>query len=371
MKVPLVDLRRQHQSISDALSVGWEEVLQGTQFVLGPQVGQFEEAFARYCEVGHCIGVANGTDALELGLRALRVGRGDKVVVPANSFIASALAVLRAGADVVLVDCDPGSHLIDVEQLADLLEPRVKAVMAVHLYGQAAAVEEIAAISGSVAVIEDAAQAHGAIRHGKRVGSLGVIAATSFYPSKNLGAYGDAGAVLTSDTELAHRVRQLGNWGSDRKYHHPIPGFNSRLDTLQAAVLLNKLARLEEWNRERATAAQRYHELLTGIDEVVRPSTMPGNTHVWHLYVIRVPKRDEVLTQMRAQGVDAGVHYPIPIHLQGAMSHLGHQPGDFPEAERAAAEVLSLPLFPGITEEEQEYVVTSLKTALRRVQARG
>jgi dTDP-4-amino-4,6-dideoxygalactose transaminase len=316
--------------------------------------------------VAHCIGVANGTDALEIALRALDVGAGDEVIVPTNSFVASALAVARAGARPVLVDCDAQTSLIDVADVERKLGPRTRAVMPVHLYGQLAPVERLAPLLAErgIAIVEDAAQAQGARRHGRGAGSFGALAATSFYPGKNLGAYGDAGAVLTGSDELARRVRALRNYGSEVKYHHPEPGFNSRLDTLQAVVLSAKLKRLAAWNAARRQSAERYDALLSRIPGVTLPTTLPGNEHVWHLYVVRVPRRDAVLARLQDAGIGAGIHYPTPIHLQGAFRQLAHRPGDFPVAEKLAGEVLSLPIYPGITPEQQERTARALAEAL-------
>ena len=369
MRVPLIDLSRQQDQIADDVAEKIGGVIEATDFIQGEAVAEFEEQFARFCGVEHCIGVGSGTDALEFAVRALGIGPGSEVVVPANSFIASALAVLRAGADVVLVDCKPETHLVDVDQLVQSVGPRTRAVMPVHLYGQMAPVEQIREAIGGIPIIEDAAQSHGASRNGKFAGSLGTVAGTSFYPGKNIGAYGDAGAVLTDDEYLAASVRRLGNWGSSRKYHHPVKGFNSRLDTIQAVVLSAKLKRLQTWNQQRAEAAQAYDNLLKGSEVVVPPTTLTGNHHVWHLYVVRVPNRDRVLEELRNRGVEAGVHYPIPMHLQGALADLGHVEGDFPITEKAAQEILSLPIFPGITHSEQEYVVECLISAVSRTDA--
>jgi dTDP-4-amino-4,6-dideoxygalactose transaminase len=300
-------------------------------------------------------------------VRALGIGPGDEVIVPANSFIASALGVLRAGAGVKLVDCDPATYLIDVAAVGDAMTPKVKAVMPVHLFGQTAPVEELQEVAGDVPILEDGAQSQGAERLWRPSGSLGRVAATSFYPGKNIGAYGDAGAVLTDDDELAQTARNLGNWGSPQKYHHPVIGFNSRLDTLQAVILKAKLDRLAEWNKMRRAAADRYDQLLGAAGRVNPPRVQPGNEHVWHLYVIRVPERDQIMASMHADGVGVGIHYPIPMHLQGALSFLGHREGDFPETEAAAREMLSLPMFPGISEEQQDNVVDSLNRALDSV----
>jgi dTDP-4-amino-4,6-dideoxygalactose transaminase len=360
--IPLVDLKRQLGELAPEIQAGWDAVIARTAFILGPEVEAFEQEFARFSEVAHCIGVANGTDALELALRAVGVAAGDEVILPANTFVASALAVARAGATPVLVDCDAATQLIDIGQALERVTTRTRAIMPVHLFGQVAPVERLEA--AEVPIVEDSAQSQGARRNGAVAGGLGVIAGTSFYPGKNLGAFGDAGAVTTSDDELARRVRALRNYGSERKYHHPETGFNSRLDTLQAVVLSAKLRRLADWNEDRRRAARRYDEMLAGLDQVSLPVTLEGNEHIWHLYVVRVPQRDEVLRRLTENGVGAGVHYPVPIHLQGAFAHLGHSEGDFPEAESAAREILTLPLFPGITEAEQEEVVEKLRAAL-------
>lgn len=365
--IPLVDLAAAHRRIADAVQEGWESVLRRTAFVLGDEVREFEEVFARFSGVAHCVGVANGTDALELALRALGAGHGDQVIVPANSFIASALAVARSGATPLLVDVDEATQLIDVGAVEAVIGPDTRAVMPVHLFGQVAPMGRLRTVAetAGVAVVEDAAQAHGARQDGVPAGGFGVAAGTSFYPGKNLGAYGDAGAVLTTSHELAERVRALRNYGSDVKYHHPETGFNSRLDTLQAVVLLAKLEHLAEGNAARRAAAARYEALLEDLEEVRTPVTAPGNEHVFHLYVVRVPNRDRVLRRLNEAGIGAGVHYPIPIHLQPAFSHLGHGPGDFPVAERTASEILSLPMFPEITPEQQERVADELRKSLR------
>jgi dTDP-4-amino-4,6-dideoxygalactose transaminase len=363
--IPLVDLKAQHAEIADEVAQGMARVMDETSFILGPAVREFEEAFARFCGVSHCIGVGNGTDALEFMVRALGLGPEDEVLVPANTFIATALGVLRAGPAPVLVDSDE-HHLMDPQKIEEKITPRTRAILPVHLYGQIAdmeAIGEIAAAKGLL-VLEDAAQCQGARRHGRSAGTFGAAAATSFYPGKNLGAYGDAGAVLTTSDEIAERVRRLRNWGSERKYHHPEIGFNSRLDTLQAVVLSAKLARLDAWNAARRQAAARYDELLADVPSIELPRTLPGNEHVWHLYVVRVPRRDQVLDRLQADGIGAGIHYPVPLHLHGALSHLGYKAEDFPESEKAAGEILSLPLYPHITEEQQARVAAALRRAV-------
>jgi dTDP-4-amino-4,6-dideoxygalactose transaminase len=361
LKIPLVDLGAQYDSIASEIEEAISRVLSRRDFVLGEEVRLFEEEYARFTSIRYCIGVANGTDALELALRAVGVGQGDEVVVPANSFIASALAVIRAGAKPVLVDVDPVHFLMDPVHLAAAITSNTKAIMPVHLFGQMAPMEaigKVAADSG-VQIIEDAAQAQGATQKGAAAGSFGIVAGTSFYPGKNLGAYGDAGAVLTESEEVAKRIRELRNWGSEVKYEHPEVGFNSRLDTIQAAILRVKLRRLGEWNEARRKAASLYSELLAD-SGIGLPSTAEGNEHIWHLYVVRLPDRDAAIERLHADGIGAGIHYPVPIHLQGAMKSLGYSTGDFPVTEWAAKEMLSLPLYPEITRAQQEKVVEVL-----------
>jgi dTDP-4-amino-4,6-dideoxygalactose transaminase len=364
--IPLVDLGAQHRQVSDEVARGFEGVLETTSFILGKEVKQFEEAFAAFVGVKHCVAVSNGTDALELALRAAGIGAGAEVILPTNTFIATALAVARAGATPVLVDCDPVSYMLDADQVVAKITPRTRALMPVDLYGQVAPMEvlEPLARQHGLLIIEDAAQAQGAKRHGRGAGTFGAAAGTSFYPGKNLGAYGDGGAITTSSDEIAAKVRALRNYGSEVKYHHPETGFNSRLDTLQAVVLLAKLKRLAGWNESRRAAARRYDELLADVPGVTLPSTLEGNEHIFHLYVVRVPKRDEVLKKLNADGIGAGIHYPIPIHLQGAFKQLGHAVGDFPVAERTSREIISLPMFGEITAEQQMRVVDRLKAAL-------
>jgi dTDP-4-amino-4,6-dideoxygalactose transaminase len=341
-------------------------VLADTAFVNGPEVSAFEHDYAKFVNLPHCIGVANGTDAIELGLRAAAVPVGAKVVLPANTFAATAEAVVRAGAVPVFTDVDPEYLLMDPTRLAEVIGPETAAVIPVHLYGQMAPMKAIVDLASAnrAVIIEDAAQAQGAAQRGKSPGTFGLAAATSFYPGKNLGAYGDAGAVLTRSEVVATQLRLLRDHGCVSKYQHVTIGFNSRLDSLQAAVLRVKLRRLSGWNECRRQAAARYDELLTGIDEIVLPRTCDGNCHVWHLYVIRVPRRDAVVKVLHELGVQAGIHYPIPLHLQPAFRSLGYAPGDFPVAEAAAASVVSLPLYPQITEVQQRRVVEALRKAL-------
>ena len=366
MKVPLVDLVSQQAEIADEVRVGLDEVFATTSFIGGAPVGEFEKTYADTIGVAHCVGVANGTDAVELALRAAGVVSGDEVILPANTFIATAEAVSRIGAVPVLADVDPTYLLIDPRSVAAAAGPRTRAIVPVHLFGQTAPVELLTTIANDcgAVIVEDAAQSQGATRFGRPAGGLGLVAGTSFYPGKNLGAAGDAGAVLTNDPEIARRVRTMAAHGSDRKYVHEVIGMNSRLDTVQAVVLLAKLRRLARWNELRREAATRYSEMLADVPGVRVPLTLDGNIDVWHLYVVRVRGRDQVLPALHEAGVGAGIHYPYPLHLTGAYAHLGLAEGSFPVAEEAANQIVSLPLYPHITAEQQEYVVDVLKTAV-------
>ncbi|NUR41850.1 MAG: DegT/DnrJ/EryC1/StrS family aminotransferase [Streptomyces sp.] len=368
-QIPLVDLKAAHEEVAEEVRAGFERILAHTAFVGGDEVRQFEREYADFGEVAHVVGVANGTDAVELALRASGVGPGDEVVVPANTFIATAGAVARIGARPVLADCLPDSHLLDPGAALAAVGPKTRAVVPVHLYGQLAEVDELATqLPDRVRVVEDAAQCQGASRDGRTPGTAG-IAATSFYPGKNLGAYGDAGAVLTDDESAADLVRAIANHGGVAKYRHDVPGFNSRLDGLQAVVLRAKLKRLAAGNAARRAAAARYDALLASLVDagrIVLPVTAAGNVHVWHLYVVQVTDadRDDIVGKLNAEGIGAGVHYPAPVHLTPAYAHLGHERGDFPNAERAADRILSLPLFPQITPDQQQRVVETLTDAL-------
>ncbi|WP_241982010.1 DegT/DnrJ/EryC1/StrS family aminotransferase [Cryobacterium ruanii] len=364
LPVPLVDLSFQHALIKDEVQAGFDRVMANGSFILGPEVERFEAAFAAYCGVDHVLGVANGTDALELVLRAAQIGLGDEVILPANTFVATAEAVLRAGAIVKLVDCDE-DFLIDPEAVRSNMSARTRAVIGVHLYGQMAPMELLRRAGGpDVFLVEDLAQAHGATRFGARAGSLGDAGGTSFYPGKNLGAYGDGGAVLTNTQRVSDMVRALRNHGGTNRYEHRFPGLNSRLDGLQGVVLSAKLARLDGWNQLRRDAARYYDDLLQAMPEVVVPRVVEGNEHVYHLYVVRVPNRDRIVNHLTGLGISASVHYPVPVHLQPGFSDLGLPLGTFPVAERLSNEIMSLPIFPGITNEQQDRIVAALQNAL-------
>ncbi len=364
--VPLVDLHAAHAEVAAEINAGLQAVMSSAGFIKGEVAEAFEREYAAFTGVSHCVGVANGTDAVELALRAADVGAGDEIVMPASTFVATAEAVVRAGARPAFADVDPDYLLLDPGSAEAVMSEATKAVLPVHLFGQLApmaAIAKVAARSGAI-VIEDAAQAHGATQDGMPPASIGLLAGVSFYPGKNLGAYGDAGAVLTDSGELARRVRLLGDHGSERKHEHVAIGFNSRLDAFQAVVLRAKLARLAAHNDARRQAARRYAELLQDLPGVILPLTAPGNEHVWHLYVVRVPRRDEVLGRLQDDGIQAAIHYPVPVHLQPAFRYLGYGPGDFPVAEAAAKQLLSLPLYPQITEEQQVRVARALREAV-------
>jgi dTDP-4-amino-4,6-dideoxygalactose transaminase len=363
--IPLVDLHASHAEVAEEVRAGFDAVLASGAYIKGPDVAAFEAEYAAFCGVRHAVGTANGTDAVELALRALDLPPGAGVVLPANTFVATAEAVVRAGLHPVLVDVDPDHLLIDPARVADVL-PGAAALLPVHLNGQLAPMAALLDLAGDRPVVEDAAQSQGARQDGATSGVRGRIAATSFYPGKNLGAYGDAGAVTTDDDRLATAVRLMGDHGSGRKYVHERFGFNSRMDTLQAVVLRAKLRRLPGWNAARRAAAARYDALLAGLAGVALPRTLPGNEHVWHLYAVRVEHgRDAVLAELHAAGIGAGVHYPVPVHLQPAFRHLGHGEGAFPVTERAAGEILTLPLHPQITEDQQARVAEVLAKAVR------
>ncbi|NQX10538.1 DegT/DnrJ/EryC1/StrS family aminotransferase [Microbacteriaceae bacterium VKM Ac-2855] len=360
--VPFADLALLHRRVEHRIRSAIERVLDDSAYVLGHEVDAFERSFADYCGVPHAIGVGNGTDALELALRAAGLRPGDDVLVPANSFVATAEGVVRAGGVPVFVDCDDDG-LIDVEDAVRARTLRTRAVMAVHLYGQCAPIELLReALGPEVIVVEDAAQAQGARRNWARAGSLGDVAGTSFYPGKNLGAYGDGGAVLTPDAEIADRVRMLRNHGGIARYEHRIVGTNSRLDGLQAAILAVKLEQLDRWNDERRAAAEYYAELLGDVPGVELPRTAIENEHVFHLYVIRLDDRDRMHDALAAAGIGTGVHYPTPIHRLAAFASPTQR--TLPRAESQARRILSLPMFPGITRPQQEYVADNLSAVL-------
>jgi len=372
MNIPFVDLKAQYLSIKSEMDVAIHSVLDRTAFIMGPEVKAFEQAFARYVGVKHAVGVGSGTDALRLALEALGIGPGDQVMTVANTYIATCEAITHAGAEVRLVNADPRTYNMDMEVGSWKLEigrGRLRAIMPVHLYGQPADMGAIMGIAHEygLKVIEDCAQAHGATYKGRRVGTFGDVACFSFYPGKNLGAYGDGGAVLTDDDEVADRVRMLRNHGQQVKYKHLVVGYCHRLDNLQAAVLNVKLPHLEGWNQARRGRAAFYDQLLQDVPGIVTPYVSPDVQHVYHLYVIRVTdgRRDALQNYLGAAGIATGLHYPIPVHLQEAYRAMGHKQGDFPVSEQLAAQGLSLPMYPELTGEQVQYVAGKIKEFIR------
>jgi dTDP-4-amino-4,6-dideoxygalactose transaminase len=362
-KIPFVDLRAQTEPISDQINAAIQSVVDKTAFILGPDVANFEQNFAAFCETKYAVGVASGTSAIEMILRALEIGPGDEVITAANTFIATVLPISYVGAKPVLVDADPQTYNIDPAAIEAAITPRTRAIIPVHLYGQATDMDAILDIARrhDLLVIEDACQAHGARYKGKRVGSLGDAAAFSFYPAKNLGAWGDGGIVVTNNEKIASDIKKLRDYGQSKKYYHDHIGYNSRLDTVQAAVLNVKLPRLDAWNASRRQHAVQYEELLIGTD-LMLPKTASFAEPVWHLYVIQVDNRDILREKLGERGVSSGIHYPIPIHLQVAYQLLGYQHGDFPVTEKAAERIISLPMYAELSSDMIEYVASTIKS---------
>jgi dTDP-4-amino-4,6-dideoxygalactose transaminase len=364
--IPMVDLAAQYGRIRAEVDGAMARVLETTAFIKGEDCGLFEKEFAAYCGAAHAVGVANGTDALILALRAYGVGPGDEVVTVANTFIATGEAILLNGARPVFVDVDPATFTMDPARLEAAITPRTKLVLPVHLYGHPADMDAIRAIAARhrLPVLEDAAQAHGAELRGRRAGTLGHAACFSFYPGKNLGAYGDAGMVVTDDGDFAARVRQIANHGGGaNKYDNVVLGTNSRLDTLQAAVLRVKLRHLEAWNAERRARVAAYDRALADVPSLTLPREREGARSAWHLYTVRAADRATLQAALKQQGIATAVHYPRPIHLQPAMAAAGGRPGDLPVSERLSSEVLSLPLYPELPFEAIERVAAAVRAA--------
>jgi len=363
MTIPFVALDSQNKLIEAEIMNAFKRFFNDKRYILGAELDAFEQKYAAFHGLDHCIGVSNGLDALHLALKALEIGPGDEVIVPANTFIASWLAISYAGATIVPVEPDRFTYNLDPDLLEAAISPKTKAIIPVHLYGQACEMAQImeVALRHGLYVVEDNAQAQGALSRGKMTGTFGDINATSFYPTKNLGAFGDAGALTTQNGGLAHKVRVLRNYGSEIKYVNEVIGFNSRMDELQAALLSVKLNHLLTWTAERRKIADHYNDLLGDISQVILPGIAEGATHVYHLYVIRVAERDGLQKHLDSCGIGTAIHYPIPPHLQKAYQRLGYQKGDFPIAEELAATSLSLPLFPGMTEGQVEKVARSVK----------
>jgi len=369
-RIPFLDVPAAYAELRDELDAAASRVMASGQFILGPEVTAFEEEFAAYCDTRHAIGVGSGLDALRLILLGYGVGQGDAVIVPSNTFIATWLAVSQAGATPVPVEPDPETHNITAESIEAAITPSTRAIMPVHLYGRPADMDVVMALGRDrgIPVIEDAAQAQGARYRGRRAGGLGDAAGFSFYPGKNLGAMGDAGAVTTDDDALADRVRMLRNYGSKVKYHHDLPGLNSRLDSLQAAFLRIKLRHLDEWNDRRRAGAARYLERLAGVEGLVLPAVAEWAGPVWHLFVVRHPRRDALQGRLSEAGVDTISHYPIPPHLTGAYA-AGFAGRPLPVAERLADEVLSLPIGPHLSLEDSEKVAVAVRDSVGDLEA--
>lgn len=363
MKIPYLDLQAQYQSIKGEIDTAITKVLDSSSYVLGPSVKEFEDNYADYCGAQHCAGVNNGTNALLLALKALDVGPGDEVITVANTFIATVAAIYHTGAKPVLVDVDPISRNMDVNLLSMALSNKTKAIIPVHLYGRIADMGPILDLAKkyNIHVLEDAAQAQGAIYRGKRSGSMGEMAAFSFYPGKNLGAYGEAGAITTNNPKLDKTVRMLRDHGSEKKYHHDLPGYNARMDGIQGAVLNVKLRYLDQWNKARNEVAGWYDEALKGLPIVLPSKSNKDEKQVYHVYVIETDQRDKLQKYLQENEIPTIIHYPIPVHFQDAFDNLHYEKGDFPVTEKLAVEILSLPIFPELTQAQVGFVCEKIR----------
>ncbi len=366
MNVPFLDLKAQYLSMRDELDSAMQQVINDTAFAGGPYVEKFEQEFAPYCQCSAAAGVSSGTNALHLALLALGIKPGDEVITAANTFIATAEAISHCGAIPVFADCDPKTYTLDPAAVEAAITEKTRAIIPVHLFGQTADMDAIMEIAQqhSLPVVEDACQAHGAEYKGQRAGSMGEIGCFSFYPGKNLGAYGDAGAVVSNNVELIDRVKMLRDHGSSRKYEHPMIGWTARMDGLQGAVLSVKLRHLETANQARHAHALRYKELLADCAEAALPFEAEGNRHVFHIFALCCDDRDALMKHLSEQGVGCGIHYPKPLHLQDAYAFLGKGPGSFPVAENCASKYVSLPMFPELTEEQIQYTANAVKSGL-------
>ncbi len=362
--IPFVDLKAQYDSIKDGIDEAIQNVLNNTSFIMGEELKKFEEEFARFCNVKYAIGVANGSDALILALRACEIGKGNEVITVPHTFISTTEAISNVGGKVVLVDIDPKTYTIDVTKIEEKITEETKAIIPVHLYGQPVDMGPIMELAKkyNIKIIEDAAQAHGAEYKGEKVGSIGDVGCFSFYPGKNLGAYGDAGIVVTNSKEIAEKIKLLRNHGRiTKKYEHKIEGYSSRLDNLQAAILRVKLKYLNKWNDKRRNNAKKYNELLSNINGIITPYEADYAKHVYHLYVVRTENRDKLREKLKSESIATGIHYPLPLHLQPAYSYLGYKNGDFPITEKASQEILSLPMFAELTDKQIEEIGKLIK----------
>ncbi|MCP4549088.1 MAG: DegT/DnrJ/EryC1/StrS family aminotransferase [bacterium] len=365
MQVPFLDLRTQFKSLRDEIIPAVTDIMERGAFVGGPALADFEKAFAEFCGADFAVGCGNGTDALQLALRAGGIGVGDEVITAANTFVATVEAIALTGATPVLVDMDPATYHLDISQIEAAITPKTRAIIPVHLYGDPVDMDPILEIARRkfLLVIEDSAQSHGATYHGRPCGSMGDISGFSFYPGKNLGAYGDGGAITTSRDDLAQMVRQIGDHGSPKKFTHDKLGTNSRLDAIQAVVLKAKLGHIKQWNENRRAIAATYREHMGDIDGLFLPEEREGHKSVYHLYVIRSAKVKDIDEALKKADIGFGYHYPVPVHLQDAFKHLG-EPGRFPEAEKGAREILSLPMFPEMSKEQAIYVAQTVRSAI-------
>lgn len=367
MKIPFVDLKTQYTSIADEIDFAIRNVINDTAFINGKYVTAFEDEFAKFCGAEHCVGVANGTDALFITLKSLGIGQGDEVITAANSFISSSEAISATGAKVVFSDCHPDFYTIDVNKIKENISSRTKAIMPVHLYGQPADMDAILELAQEYGlfVIEDCAQAHGALYHGKKIGILGDAGCFSFYPGKNLGAYGDGGAIITNNENLAKKCRMFANHGRIEKYNHEFEGYNSRLDGLQAGILSVKLKYISKWTKERQRVAATYNRELKDTKEIVLAKELENVSCVYHLFVIRTKKRDQLQSFLKEKSISSGVHYPISLPFLKAYAYLNYTPDDFPITFQYQNEILSLPIYPELTDDQIKYVAEAVKQFFR------
>lgn len=368
MQIPLVDLKIQYKSLSKEINTAFKKICSSSSFIKGWALEEFEQNFAKFIGTKYCIGVASGTDALHLSLIALGIGKDDEVLLPVNTFIATAYAIIYVGAKPIFVDVDTRTYNIDVNLIEKKITKKTKAIIPVHLCGQPAEMNQIMKLTKKykLSLIEDACQSHGADYKNKRTGTFGQIAAFSFYPGKNLGAYGDGGAITTNSAKLAEKVKRLREYGSITKYLHNILGFNSRLDALQSAILKIKLKHLPVWNKKRQKAALYYNRKFnTELPFIVTPVIEQHTTSVFHLYIIQTPKRNKLMAYLKSKGIQTGIHYPLPLHLQKSLRYLGYKKGDFPVAEKLSNQILSIPLYPELTFKQQDYIVKSITSFFR------
>lgn len=367
MNIPLVDLKAQYRSIKPEIDAAIQDIMENTAFIMGKGVNEFEASFAKYAHTKHALAVANGTDALLLAMIAMGLGAGDEVITTPHTFIATIEPMIQLGIKPVFVDIDPKTYNIDPNKIEAAITSKTKAIAPVHIYGQAANMSAIAAIAEKhgLAILEDAAQAHGSEWEGKRIGSWGKVTGFSFYPGKNLGAAGEAGGIITNDDAMAEHMRLLLNHGSETKYRHTVIGYNARMDGLQGAILNVKMNYIEQWTEQRRANAAYYDEILGNIEGLILPYAEPRARHVYHLYVVQVAgNRDAILSALHEKGIGAGIHYPIPCHLQPALADLGYKAGDFPIAEAVANQIISLPMFPELSHEQMDYVAAILREVL-------